>query len=109
MTKATFLNFSNTPVSPDAIAAALKERNEAAEKQRALAYADDVTACQDAVERGKKRLKALRKAAEDFHKEFSKLQGAQNAKEFADILNTLSIRADLGGSVVLKGDYDTEE
>lgn len=107
VTKAAFLNFSNTPVSPEAIEAALKERNEAAEKQRALAYADDVTACQDVVERGKKRLKALRKAADDFHKEFSKLEGAENAKEFADILNSLSIRPELG-SVHLKGDYDAE-
>jgi hypothetical protein len=107
MTKAAFLNFSNTPVSPEAIEAALKERNEAAEKQRALAYADDVTACQDIVERGKKRLKALRKAADDFHKEFSKLVPAQNAAEFVAILNGLPIRSELG-SVNLKGDYDVE-
>ena len=107
MTKASFLNFSNTPVSPEAIAAALKERNDAAEKQRALAYAEDVQACQDIVERGKKRLKVLRKAAADFHKEFSKLETPTNAQEFATALNGLSIRSELG-SVNLKGDYDVE-
>jgi hypothetical protein len=52
-------------------------------------------------------LKALRKAAADFHKEFSKLETTTNAQEFVNVLNGLPIRSELGG-VNLKGDYDVE-
>ena len=105
--KKSFLNFANSPVSPDAIAAALKKRNDAVEEQRALLIAEDVTACQRAVDAGRKRLKALRKAVEDFHSEFKKLEGVTSAPEFVAVLNTLPIRHELG-SVILRGDYDQD-
>lgn len=105
--KKSFLNFSNSPVPQSAIDAALKKRNAEAEEKRALLIAEDVTACQNVVAAGLRQLKALRKAVEDFHKEFKKLEGATSAPEFVEVLNTLSIRHQIG-SVTLRGDYDRE-
>lgn len=105
--KKTFLNFENSPVPQAAIDAALAKRNAAVEEQRALLIAEDVTACQRVVDAGRKHLKALRKAAEDFHAEFKKLEGAASAPEFVGVLNTLPIRHQIG-SVTLRGDYDKD-
>jgi hypothetical protein len=105
--KKSFLNFENSPVPQEAIDAALKKRNQEAEEKRALLIAEDVTACQNVVNAGVKHLKALRKAAEEFHAHFKKLEGAKSALEFVEILNTLPIRHQIG-SVSLRGDYDRD-
>lgn len=105
--KKPFLNFQNSPVPQAAIDAALAKRNAAVEEQRALVIAEDVTACQNVVAAGLRQLKALRKAAEDFHAHFKKLEGATSAPEFVEVLNTLPIRHQIG-SVTLRGDYDRD-
>lgn len=105
--KKTFLNFENSPVPQEAIDAALKKRNQEAEEKRALVIAEDFDACQRVVDAGRKHLKALRKAVEDFHREFKKLEAASSAPEFVQILNTLPIRHQIG-SVTLRGEYDQD-
>lgn len=102
--KKSFLNFENSPVPQAAIDAALEKRNKEAEEKRALVIAEDVTACQNVVSAGLRQLKALRKAAEDFHAHFKKLEGAKSAPQFVEILNTLPIRHQIG-CVTLRGDY----
>ena len=101
------LNFASSPVSQAAIEKALAERKAKVEESRALAYAQDVDACQSVVDAGKKHLKALRKQADEFAAEFKKLEGAESAPAFVQILNSLSIRSQIG-SVVLSADYDEE-
>lgn len=105
--KKPFLNFKNSPVPQSAIDAALEKRNKEAEEKRALVIAEDVTACQNVVTAGLRHLKALRKAADDFHAHFKKLEGLNSAPEFVEVLNTLPIRHQIG-TVTLRGDYDRE-
>ncbi len=90
------LNFSNTPVSQEAIDKALSERRQKEEASKALAYAADVDACQRVVDNGRRQLKELRKAADEFAAEFKKLEGLESVPAFVEVLNTLSIRHSIG-------------
>ena len=99
------LNFSATPVSREVIDAAKKERAEEAAKKRAIAFANDEDSCQAVVDAGRRQLKALRKAPDDFAAEFKKLEGNYCAPKFVEVLNTLPIRHQIG-TVRLTADYE---
>lgn len=107
MSKMT-LNFSNSPVPVEAIEAALKKQKEASDESRALAYADDMRRCQNAVDAGRRHLKALRKAADDFAAEFKKLEGHESAPSFAAALNGNPALTREIGAVRLCAEYDNE-
>jgi len=98
-------NFDKAPVSAEAIKAAVEKRKAGEEEARALVFADDYAACQKTVEAGKRRLKALRKAADEFAAEFKKLEAAESPKGFTDILSSLQIRYEIGVPT-LRGDYE---
>ena len=102
------LNFSSTPVPREAIEKAKQEAAEAVAKQRAIAFANDENACQAVVDAGRKHLRALRKAADDFAAEFKKLEGADSAPKFVEILNGLSIRS-VTGTIRLTANYEDVE
>lgn len=102
------LNFSSSPVSQEAIDAALAEQKLASEKSRALAYAADVNRCQSVVDAGKRHLKALRKAADEFAAEFKKLEGCESAPAFAAALNGNAALCHQLGSVRLIAEYDND-
>ena len=99
------LQFSATPVPREEIEAAKAKRAQAAAEARAIAFAQDEEACQAVVNAGRKRLKTLRKIAEDFANEFKKLEGATSAPDFQKILDSLNIRYEIG-TVRLTADYD---
>lgn len=91
------LNFEKAPVSREAIDKALAERREKQEATQALAYAQDEDACQKIVDSGRRYLKALRKAADDFHTEFEKLKGLDSTQKFAEVLaGNPVLRSNLG-------------
>ena len=102
------LNFSNSPVPAEAIEAALKKQKEASDESRALAYADDMRRCQNVVDAGRRHLKALRKAADDFAAEFKKLEGHESAPSFAAALNGNPALTHEIGTVRLFAEYDNE-
>lgn len=103
------LNFANSPVPPEAVEAALKEQQEKQERERALLYAQDIKACQAAVDAGKRALRAKRKALREFEAEFKKLESCTSAVEFAKVFNSLSIRNQIGvDNINLVAEYDDE-
>lgn len=103
------LNFANSPVPVEAVEAALKEQQEAQQKERALLYAQDVKTCQNAVDAGKRALRAKRKALREFESEFKKLESCASAIEFAQVYNSLSIKNQIGvNNINLVADYEDE-
>lgn len=102
------LNFNAVPVSKDAIDTVLKEQQATREKQLALAFSHDAQSCQLVVNNGLRQLRALRKAADDFHAQFKKLEeDFATPADFKKALDSLppEVRRVLG-SLFLEFDYE---
>lgn len=101
------LNFGDDIEIPEEeIAAAIEEQQQEERKLRARDYALDRKNCQDVVDRGKAELARLRKAEEEFLKEFKKLKDIPAGPQFVEALNSLSPDARrVLGCVDLRGSY----
>lgn len=82
------LKFESSAVSPEMLQKVLQERAEAAEKAQAALYADDMAACQAAVDAGLGHLRLLRKLEKEFATAFSRLKDASSTHEFAAAVNS---------------------
>lgn len=106
----SFLRFTNSPVSPEAIAAAIAEKAAQAEKELAAKVAVDMAACQAAVDSGLKTLRQMRRALREFEKNFKALESAESVPKFAEMWNMSPVRSHTGHPAIqLTADYDTEE
>ncbi len=102
------LNFTSVPVSQSAIDEVEKAAAAEAQKSMALAFSRDRQRCQLVVNNGLAQLRALRKAAEDFHTQFRKLEeDFATPAEFKKVLDALpaDVRRVLGG-LFLEFDYE---
>lgn len=102
------LNFNSVPVSQQAIDDVVKEQQATQQKQLALAFSRDAQACQQVVNNGLRQLRALRKAADDFHTQFKKLEeDFATPADFKKALDSLplEVRRVLGG-LFLEFDYE---
>ena len=102
------LNFTSVPVSQSAIDEVEKQQQADTQKQMALAFSRDRQRCQAVVNNGLSQLRALRKAADEFHAQFKKLEeNFATPAEFKKALDALplDVRRVLGG-LLLEFDYE---
>lgn len=105
---ASSLKFESSPVAPEAVEAAIAKKAAELQESRAIAYADDLQACQNCVDNGRRHLKKLRKQVDDFLADFKKLESATSAPNFVEIVKSLSLDSQRVLSVpTLTADYES--